>query len=495
MTTSPLVVRNRMRAALVVAAMVALVLPIGASITKASAQVASGYTFVPLDKPLRVLDTRAGIGGVFGPMTANSTIEVPIITRPGIPDNATGVAMNVTAVPLDVAGEPDAYTFVTVYPAGGAVPETSTLNVFGRSPIPNFTTIAIGERGSVAAYNKAGKVHLVMDVAGYYVGGVGGGVGARYFSLPAPQRLLDTRASSPMGPGAALGLTVAGQAGMPANAVAVALNVTVTGPSAAGYLTVYPWGVSPPTASNLNFVSGQTVPNFAVAKIGASGAVGFFNAPTGSTNLVVDVVGYYSATAPSDVVGTCLVTVTPKRVLDSRPGSTHVGPATTIPPSAYIEVGLPGISFPSDGTATAVMNVTATNLQPLSGSFSQSFVTVYPAGTVRPLASNLNIQTPQPGVPNLAYARLGAGDKVAFYNGSTNGNIDIVSDVTGYFSAAGCGYIANSPSASSSASSSLSSLQSYFNQFSNSVSSASSSSVSQSSSSSRSSSASSLINT
>src|SRR5262249_16092499 len=105
------------------------------------------------------------------------------------------------------------------------------------------------------------------------------------FTSLQPARLLDTRAGSPtvdnqfagVGPvtsHASLDPTVVERGGVPANGVgAVVLNVTATGPTAPGYVTVYPTGSTRPTASNLNFLTGQTTPNLVIAKVGTSGKV------------------------------------------------------------------------------------------------------------------------------------------------------------------------------------------------------------------------------
>src|SRR5690606_13337358 len=94
-----------------------------------------------------------------------------------------------------------------------------------------------------------------------------------------PARLLDTRPGEPtidglasgagaVQPGGALSLQVTGRGGVPASGVdAVVLNVTVTEPTDAGYVTVWPTGEPRPTASNLNYTAGQTVPNLVVAKV------------------------------------------------------------------------------------------------------------------------------------------------------------------------------------------------------------------------------------
>jgi hypothetical protein len=66
----------------------------------------------------------------------------------------------------------------------------------------------------------------------------------------------------------------------------------VTGPTAQSFLTVWPDGASQPLASDLNYAAGQTVPNLVVVKVGTTGAVDFYNG-VGSTDVVVDVVGWY----------------------------------------------------------------------------------------------------------------------------------------------------------------------------------------------------------
>ncbi|WP_206665808.1 hypothetical protein, partial [Pedococcus bigeumensis] len=102
-----------------------------------------------------------------------------------------------------------------------------------------------------------------------------------YVSL-APARVLDTRTNlGGTGPVAAHGtvhLQVAGRGGVPASGVsAVVVNVTVTAAKSAGFLTVYPDGSTMPTASNLNFAAGQTIPNLVIAKVGANGRIALTN--------------------------------------------------------------------------------------------------------------------------------------------------------------------------------------------------------------------------
>jgi len=69
------------------------------------------------------------------------------------------------------------------------------------------------------------------------------------------------------------------------------LTVTVTEPGAAGFVSVFPCGVSQPLASSLNFVAGATVANSVVSGVGVGGRVCVFT--SAATQLVVDVNGYF----------------------------------------------------------------------------------------------------------------------------------------------------------------------------------------------------------
>ena len=114
------------------------------------------------------------------------------------------------------------------------------------------------------------------------------------FTGRAPTRVLDTRVGTgapkvKLGPGATLTLAVPG---LPVGVTAVALNVTVTGPTAASYLTVYPGGQPRPTASNLNFAAGQTIANMVLVPVGPGGTVTFYNA-AGTVDVVADLVGSF----------------------------------------------------------------------------------------------------------------------------------------------------------------------------------------------------------
>ena len=115
------------------------------------------------------------------------------------------------------------------------------------------------------------------------------------FTGTTPTRVLDTRTgigapAAKLGAGATLTLTVPG---LPAGVTAVAVNVTATAPTATSFLTAYPGGTTRPTASNLNFAAGQTIPNLVLVPLGADGTVTFYN-KAGTVDVIADLVGYYS---------------------------------------------------------------------------------------------------------------------------------------------------------------------------------------------------------
>jgi DNA-binding beta-propeller fold protein YncE len=250
----------------------------------------AGSSYVPLS-PSRVLDTRNGTGGYTTPVGPAETISLQVAGVGDVP--ATGV----TAVVLNVtATDTTAGSYVTVYPDGETQPTASSLNFTPGETIPNLVVVPVGADGKVDFYNHTGSTDLVADLEGYYTTS---GTGSLYVPV-GPSRVLDTRNgtggfSAPVGPGGTITLPVEGVAGVPTSGVtAVALNVTATDTTAASYVTVYPDGATQPTASNLNFTAGETIPNLVVVPVGADGEVDFYN-HTGSTDLVADLEGYFTS--------------------------------------------------------------------------------------------------------------------------------------------------------------------------------------------------------
>ena len=205
------------------------------------------------------------------------------------------------------------------------------------------------------------------------------------YTAVSPRRVLDTRTGvgavkAKVGAGRSVTITIPG---LPVGTTAVMMNVTATNPTATTYVSVYPGGTTRPTASNLNVVAGQTIPNLVTVRVGAGNKVTFFNA-AGTTNLIADLAGYFTADT-----GAGYTAVSPRRVLDTRTG---VGAAKAkVGAGRSVTITIPGLPA---GTTAVMMNVTATNPT------ATTYVSVYPGGTTRPTASNLNVVAGQT-IPNL----------------------------------------------------------------------------------------------
>ena len=362
--------------------------------------------------PFRILDTRTG-----SPLGAGQSIDVQITGQGGVPSmGVTAVVMNVTVT------RTTASSYLTVYPAGTARPVASNLNWVAGQTVPNLVEVAIGTGGQVTAYNLAGTVDVIFDVAGYVSTTAAGPDGL--FNALVPARILDTRTSTQVGPGQTLDVQVTGKGLVPSIGVsAVVLNVTATNPTASSYLTVFPTGATRPTASNLNFVAGQTVPNRVVVKVGTAGKVSIYNL-TGSTDVVADVSGWFvdAASNPS-ATGVAFNGLSPKRILDTRTAKGPVGPGGTITVPVATLGGVPAMTSAAPPTAV-VLNVTITDTT-VAG-----YLTVWPDGNGRPTASDLNWAAGQT-VPNLAVVKLGANGMVDVYN--LTGSTDVVIDVVGWY--------------------------------------------------------------
>jgi hypothetical protein len=371
--------------------------------------------------PQRVLDTRStsrvGPGGV---------VSVPVrglmLGGSRVPDDVTAVVLTITA-PGASAG-----TDVRAYPSGGGVPVVSNLNLGRGATVANLATVPVGADGAVLLRNNSGSVHLIADIAGYYVSSSGGDG----FAAVNPSRVLDTRnggTAGRVGPGGTVDLQVTGTSVprgdgnadvVPADATAVVLNVTATSATAATDVRVYPTGSGDvPVVSNLNLSAGQTVANLVTVKIGPDGKVRLRN-QSGSVHLIADIAGYYAPSAAGR-----FVPAGPARMLDTRNGI-GAAPVTSVD-GDVVELQVAGTRALPAAVAAVALNVTAT------AATASTDVRVYPGGPgsfVPPNVSNLNVVR---GVTraNFAVVKVGSDGRVLVRNNT--GELHLLADVAGYF--------------------------------------------------------------
>ncbi|MFE5538214.1 hypothetical protein ACFQ78_21030 [Streptomyces sp. NPDC056519] len=382
--------------------------------------VTPGSDFTPY-APTRLLDTRNGTGTGTGPgkVAPYATTRVKISGNGSIPAGVTAVVLNVTATNATSGGH------VTVYPEGSERPTTSNVNFSAGQTVPNLVIVPVNRNGYVDLYNGGWEpVDLIADVTGYFTRTSSSG----YTPLE-PSRFLDTRQGQGQVAGqGTTGVQITGRNGIPYNATAVALNVTVTNPREDGHLTVYPSGGSAPATSNLNFRGGQTVANSVIVPVGADGSIKIRNGAWKGADVIVDVVGYYSA----DSQGAYLPFL-PERLLDTRDPADW--PYGQLEGQGYIYMPL---SSSRPQNTAYVLNTTVTNAR------GDGYLTVSPDPNslnaydnewaiwpTPPNSSNLNWKRGQT-VPNLVQAGMGNNGIVDFWNRGWD-NIDLVVDIFGVY--------------------------------------------------------------
>jgi hypothetical protein len=299
----------------------------------------------------------------------------------------------------------------------------TTLNAGGQCTFAvSFAPAATGARSATVsvADDAYGNPHsLAVTGAGTYGG---------QFTPLSPKRILDTRDgtggfASRLGPNSTITVAVRGQGGVPANATAAVLNVTVTNTSAASYLTIYPTGVAKPLASNLNWTAGKTVPNLVEVALGTNGAVDVYNA-AGYTNVIFDVAGYVTGQNAGPGPAGFYNPLVPSRLLDTRDGTggwRGKFQAYTVYPVQVAGWG----GAPLVGGGSVVLNVTVTNPT------AAGYVSVWPNdGSAAPTISNLNFVAGQT-VPNRVTVKLGPTGWINIM--VAGGNADVIADLAGWF--------------------------------------------------------------
>jgi len=309
--------------------------------------------------------------------------------------------------------------------------------------------LAVGA-GVVAVPGSALPVHAVTCAAL-----CGGGE----FHPLTPVRVFDSRPASAINDVAPLGakplaapepavfdIAMLGLGGIPPTAtdvLAVVVNITVTEPSASGYLEAYGKGAKPGTRTSIiNFVANQTVPNVSIVRPGDGGQVeiGLFG-QSGTAQVIVDVFGWFSTSAASDIAatgGARLIPTTPSRVLDTRAGQFNVNrtPAAPLGPQETMVLPIRGVDgvnparpdvVPNDPNVSGVLlnmvGITGNNATHLS-----LFPNALPAGQA-PTTSNLNL-APNSIKANLVFVPVGDDGSVRIFN--NQGSTDVVADVVGY---------------------------------------------------------------
>lgn len=347
--------------------------------------------------PIRLADTRRSDCGCRRRDTR--TITVDVTAHPDVPTDAVAAALTVTALRTAAPG------FVTAFPSGSALPDTSTVNTRPDRVVANTTIVPIGDDGQIVVH-LSDPTDVVVDLTAVFRPATSSRAG-RFVPI-AGQRLVDTRAAAPLRPGARLDVPLPNAVSRDATAVVV--NLTSVRADRPGHLAARAADSAPSGTSVLNpDGSGAAVAGATIVPVGPGG----FSVDVASGgHVVVDLLGWFTGPSAVESDSGLFVPMPPRRVLDTRtrPGRLH-------------RHGTIEMASPVPNAAALVTNVTAVRPD------HRGFITAYPAGRSVPATSTVNPPAWNHTVSNLAITQT--SERGIAYRSSAG--TDLLVDVTGWF--------------------------------------------------------------
>lgn len=377
--------------------------------------------FVPASG--RLLDTRNGTGGFTTPMPAGGVRTVTAAGQAGIPDSGvSAVALTLTAVGASSVGA------VSVAPGDVATPSGAQLVFNPGDSVSNTALVALHGDGTLHVLADH-AVNLIIDVQGYFTAGSATAPGG--FVAVGQTRLADTRSgkgvpAAKVGTGGAVTVQAGGLANVPPDASAVYANVTVLNQTANGYLRTYAADQPAPSTGARDFDNSATAQSVAIP-LSADGQFKVLVGAGGPVDLVVDIQGYFTASADN-------ATFTPAAVhlLDTR-----VAPVRTLAANSVTKLtvaGLAGIPAVSDGLGAVALNLRTVHQAGAAG----GYLKLWPSDQAEPGTSNINYTADTVYRTDLAIIAPAADGTINVRNGGS-APVDLVLDVEGWFADPGPG--------------------------------------------------------
>jgi hypothetical protein len=404
---------------------------------------ATGATFHAIS-PARVLDTRPTGGGVThvgiltGPFVAGAVRTFDVANAPhvggsgiAVPTGAVAVTGNITITGQTAAG------VVALGPTMTAVGDTTTVNFSALGNRACNVTIGLGPNGTLQAVFRgptAASTNVIFDVTGYFTADSSGAT----YHLLTPGRVLDSRGTGSGHTNIGLahkffnqvprtfnvvGVKALGwsSALVPAGAVAVTGNVTVTNATSAGFVSVGSTVAAVPKTSTLNVAAGANIANGVTVALGAGKLQAVWVGTAGSSaDIIFDVTGYFTA----DLTGLAFHAIAPERNLDT---STNLGltGAFTSGTSRALTIGGVGV-VPADAAGISG-NLTIVNPA------TAGFAFISPTTVASPKSSTINVVAHLPGANGFDVG-LSGGSLSIIWVGAVGSTADVQLDVTGYWS-------------------------------------------------------------
>ncbi|WHP58985.1 RHS repeat-associated core domain-containing protein [Arthrobacter sp. KFRI-F3372] len=375
--------------------------------------------FVPVQG--RALDTRSGLGGITGPVTAQTWHPFQVLGAAGVPTSGVDAVL-VSLTVVNGTG----VNVAQLVPNTARHHDTTNLYSGENDTISNTVAVAVGTDGKLALYSTSSQ-QFIVDVQGYFTAGDTPAPGA-FVSVP-QSRVVDTRNGTgyPAGQWSGAGiksLALKGKGGVPDTATAVFANITVLNDNDTAELTFttqpgggFDGGADPGTT--INFRGSSTTAVAAVLNLNAAGVVDIkHNQPYATGfHVLVDIQGYFDGQ-----VSDSAFTTVESRIYDSRVSNTPISGFSSV------EVQIAGVGgLPAASTSLAGV---AMNITPITTGTGN--LTVWPSDETQPGTSTVNYTADS--VSNTVVVRPSTvTGKVKIYNAGP-GNVHVILDSQGWFS-------------------------------------------------------------
>ena len=390
--------------AVVVLAVAAAGLPVllhGSDLAATEPADAAPAVFTPLE-PCRLADTvQTG-----GRLDAGTAVDVAVTGSCGVPEDATSVAVTVTAIGPSDRG------YLTVSPAGVERPLVSSLNYVAGATISNQQLVRLGDGGELSVYSRA-ATDVTVDVRGYFAAADGAASQGRFVPLT-PRRLVDTREfgrPDPLEP-------VRVEANVPEDAIAVAVSVASTDTLGPGSFTIAAVGAVRRDSPVLTIDrAGQTRSASTIAAVSGAAFDVFSSA---GDHIIVDVTGYFTGPSAEASTDGLFVAAAPTRILDTRlPYGPNGGPRIWDHGARAVDVS----TFTGGSAAALALNLTVTETE------DRGYAVASSANTNMPRISSINYDTAKMTIASSSIVRVSTAGVAVLVREAAH----VVLDVTGWF--------------------------------------------------------------
>jgi hypothetical protein len=370
------------------------------------------------------MDTRSGVGGVSGSVAANSWYAVPVAGQAGVPSSGvSSVQVSVTVltpaatglVKLAPDGTTDVHIAALTYTGGGGSISASSI-------------VALPADGKIGVLATT-SVSMLVHVQGYYTAGNGSPAPGGYVPV-SPARLVDTRygtglPQAKLATGSTTTIPVGGLAGVPSDASAVFVMLTAITNGAAGYFSPYPTGATRPANVSLNYLATSSTIAGAAVDLGTGGQFNLWIGTVGSSiDVIVDVVGYYTATPGAGAA----FTPASARVYDSR-----IAPEVALPANGSRTVPVGGVAgVPAASTGIGAFALSA---QIVHAGSNAGYLGMGPGDQSSSAVSAVYFSAGTNVRSDLVIVPAGDTGAVTLTNSSAD-SVNVILDVEGWFSLA-----------------------------------------------------------